>query len=99
MCLLHYNIIQWDSEESQLTYEVHLPPLPLGSSTDQDQHQGFKPQALLNYFRTIGHGDLDHDLCPQCHLLVRTNISSKFEGPSPKHCQVIKLFRTKGPDP
>ena len=20
MCLLHYNIIQWDSEESQLTY-------------------------------------------------------------------------------
>ena len=22
MCLLHYNIIQWDSEESQLTYEV-----------------------------------------------------------------------------
>ena len=25
MCLLHYNIIQWDSEESQLTYEVRLP--------------------------------------------------------------------------
>ena len=24
MCLLHYNIIQWDSEESQLTYEVRL---------------------------------------------------------------------------
>ena len=25
MCLLHYNIIQWDSEESKLTYEVCLP--------------------------------------------------------------------------
>ena len=25
MCLLHYNIIQWDSEESQQTYEVRLP--------------------------------------------------------------------------
>ena len=25
MCLLHYNTIQWDSEESQLTYEVRLP--------------------------------------------------------------------------
>ena len=25
MCLLHYNIIQWDSEESQLTYEVCYP--------------------------------------------------------------------------
>ena len=25
MCLLHYNIIQLDSEESQLTYEVRLP--------------------------------------------------------------------------
>ena len=24
MRLLHYNIIQWDSEESQLTYEVRL---------------------------------------------------------------------------
>ena len=24
MCLLHYNIIQWDSEESQLTYGVRL---------------------------------------------------------------------------
>ena len=35
--------------------------------------------------------------CPQCQLLVRTNIPSKFEGPSPKHCQVIKLFSTKGP--
>ena len=27
----------------------------------------------------------------------RTNIPSKFEGPSPKHCQVNKLFSTKGP--
>ena len=25
MCLLHYNIIQWGSEESQLTYGVRLP--------------------------------------------------------------------------
>ena len=25
MCLPHYNILQWDSEESQLTYEVRLP--------------------------------------------------------------------------
>ena len=32
-----------------------------------------------------------------CHLLVRTNIPSKFVGPSPKHCQVIKLLSTKGP--
>ena len=31
------------------------------------------------------------------HLLVRINIPSKFEGNSPKHCQVIKLFSTKGP--
>ena len=38
---------------------------------------------------------LTYDLCPLCHLLVRTNIPS--EGPSPKHCQVIKLFSTKGP--
>ena len=28
---------------------------------------------------------------------MRTNILSKFHGPSPKHCQVIKLFKTKGP--
>ena len=28
---------------------------------------------------------------------MRTNIPSKFEGPSPKHCQVIKLVSTKGP--
>ena len=42
-------------------------------------------------------GDLDHDPCPQCHLLVRTNILSKFEGPIPKHCQIIKLFSTKEP--
>ena len=48
-------------------------------------------------FSTKGHGDLDHELCLQCHLLVRTNIPSKFKGPVPKHCQVIKLFSTKGP--
>ena len=28
---------------------------------------------------------------------MRTNIPSKFEGPSPKHCEDIKLFSTKGP--
>ena len=28
---------------------------------------------------------------------MRTNIPSKFVGPSPKHCQVIKLLSTKGP--
>ena len=28
---------------------------------------------------------------------MRTNNPSKFEGPSPKHCKVIKLFSTKGP--
>ena len=51
---------------------------------------------------TKGHGNLDHDLCLLCHLLLRTNISSKFDcpsedGPIPKHCQVIKVFSTKGP--
>ena len=30
--------------------------------------------------------------------MVRTNIPYKFEGPSPKYCQVIKLFNIKGPD-
>ena len=50
---------------------------------------------VISLFCTRGHCDLD--LCPQCHLLVRTNIPSKSEGPSPKHCQVIKLFCTKGP--
>ena len=51
---------------------------------------------MPNYklFSTKGHGDLDHDLCPQCHLPVRTNIPS--EGPIPKHYQLIKLFSTKG---
>ena len=34
---------------------------------------------------------------PRCHQLVRTNIPSKFEGPTSKHCQVIKLFSTKDP--
>ena len=28
---------------------------------------------------------------------MRINIISKFEGPNPKHCQVIKLFSTKDP--
>ena len=59
----------------------------------------FYRQALPNYklFSTTGHGDHDHELCQQCHLLVRTNIPSKFVGPIPKHCQVIKLFSTKSP--
>ena len=57
----------------------------------------FWPQALPKYklLSTKGHDELDHDLCPRCHLLVRTIILSKFEGPIPKHCQVMKLF-TKG---
>ena len=25
MCLQHYNIIQWDGEESQMTHKVRLP--------------------------------------------------------------------------
>ena len=45
-------------------------------------------------FSTKGHGDLDHDLYPQCHLLVRTNIPP--DGPSPKLCQ-DQAFSTKGP--
>ena len=48
---------------------------------------------VKSLFCTRGHCDLD--LCPQCHLLVRTNILSKFEGPCPKHCKVIKLFSTQ----
>ena len=48
---------------------------------------------VISVFCTRGHCDLD--LCPRCHLLVRTNILSKFEGPSTKHCKVIKLFSTK----
>ena len=32
MCFLHYNIIQWDSEESLLTYEVRLPSSNLDMS-------------------------------------------------------------------
>ena len=53
--------------------------------------------AELKLFSTKGHGDLNHDICPQWHLLVRTNIPSKFEGPSPRHCQINKRFSTKGP--
>ena len=49
--------------------------------------------SLGNYQKLC---DLDHNLCPLCHLLVRTNNPSKFEGPIPKHCQIIKLFSTKG---
>ena len=52
---------------------------------------------LKKLFSTKGHDDIDHDLCPQYYLRVRTNIPSKFEGPSLNHCRVIKLFSTKGP--
>ena len=52
--------------------------------------------AELLFFSTKGHGNLDHDLCPWGYLMM-TNIPSKFEGLSPKHCQDIKLFNTKGP--
>ena len=30
-----------------------------------------------------------------CHLLVWTNIPSKFEGPSPKHCKLSSFFVPK----
>ena len=45
MCLLHYNIIQWDLEESQLTYEVRL------SWTDLDLH-GLQKQGMSWFSRT-----------------------------------------------
>ena len=38
-------------------------------------------------------GDLD--LCPQDHLLVRTNISTMFEGPNHKNCRITSFFGTK----
>ena len=53
--------------------------------------------SSLKLFSIKSHCDLDHEFCPLCHLLVRTNIPFKFEGPIPKHCQVIKFFSTKGP--
>ena len=49
---------------------------------------------LSSFFSTKGPGDLD--LCPQDHLLVRTNISTKSEGPNHKHCRIISVFGTKG---
>ena len=60
--------------------------------------EGPRPKhcQVIKLFSTKGHGDLDHDLWPWCHLLVRTNIPSKFEGPSPKHCS-YQAFSTKGP--
>ena len=48
---------------------------------------------VIKLFTTKGPDDLD--LCPQDHLLVRTNIS-KFEGPNHKHCRIISFFGTKG---
>ena len=39
-------------------------------------------------------GPINLDLCPQDHLLVRTNISTKFEGH--KHCRIVSFFGTKG---
>ena len=53
-------------------------------------------QSIAKLKLVLSRGHCDLDLCPWCHLLVRTNIPSKFEGPSPKHCQVIKHFNTKG---
>ena len=59
--------------------------------------QGHNLNTLVRgplFFSTKGPGDLD--LCPQDHLLVRTNISTKFEGPNHKHCRIISFFGTKG---
>ena len=52
--------------------------------------------ALQTEIQLKGRGDLDHDLCPQGHLLVIRNIHTMFEGPSPNHCPVISLFCTRG---
>ena len=79
-----------------LTFDIRViywsrPKSHLNSKCSSLKH------CQIMLFITKGHDDLDHDLCPQGHLLVRTNILSKFEGPITKHCQVIKLFSTKGP--
>ena len=36
------------------------------------------------------------DICPQDHLLVRTNISTKFENPNHEHCRSISFPGAKG---
>ena len=63
----------------------------------QLSHRGRQALANNKLFSTKGHGVFDHDLCLQCYLLLSTNVTSKFEGPIPKHCQVIKLFSTECP--
>ena len=50
--------------------------------------------AVIKLFSTKGPGDFD--LCPQDHLLVRTNICTKFEGPNHKHCFISFFLGTKG---
>ena len=49
--------------------------------------------AFIKLFSTKGPGDLD--FCLQDQLLVRNNISTKFEGPNHKHCRIISFFGTK----
>ena len=52
---------------------------------------------LSRIFSTKGPGVLD--FCPQDHLLVRTNISIKFESlkfAAGKHCRIISRFGIKG---
>ena len=52
--------------------------------------------AIIKLLSAKGPGDLD--ICPQDHLLMRTNISTKFEGPNHKHCRIISFSGTKGHD-
>ena len=51
-----------------------------------------KHPQVIKLFNTKGPGDLD--ICPQDHLLVMTNISTKFEGPNHKHCRIISFSGT-----
>ena len=48
---------------------------------------------VIKLFSTKGHGDLD--LFSQDRLLVRTNSSTKFEGPNHKHCRIISFLLLK----
>ena len=64
--------------------------------------EGHSPKhcQVIKLFSTKGPSALD--LCPQDHLLVRTNISTKFEGSSSLVKQRICLFtqlkyKTRGP--
>ena len=49
---------------------------------------------VIKLLSTKGPGDIE--FCPQDHLLVGTNMSTKFEGPNHKHCRIISRFDTKG---